>query len=196
MCAQHHLLGCSQLFLPAWTSSASEAFYWLLIFIQKSRAIWTQVYYVNHSVYLLVYPVTSTNLQKCDNMCFVSCHAQHHAKFEVLAAVVLKAQVLWDTMPCCAMSDSDISEDCITFIFERTWRHYNPSKCPNTLTQWHRSTFQKPESRMWSAHWFKPSCILWHSKSCIIIYIKYRDLPSRLSATQLYVSVHSRIIRF
>ena len=108
------------------------------------------ILYESLCIFTRVYPVKSTNLQKCDNMCFLSCHTQQHAKFEVLAVVVLKTQVLWDTVPCCSMSDSDISEDCIT-IFEGTWRHCNPSKCPDTLTQWHRSTIQKPESRIWSA---------------------------------------------
>lgn len=155
MCAQRHLLGCGQLFLHSASMNKQRFWHILLASDIHSRITGnmdTGILYESLCIFTHVYPVTSTNLHKCDNMCFVSCHTQHRAKFEVLAAVVLKTQVLWDTMPCCAMSDSDISEDCITFIFERTWRHYNPSKCPNTLTQWHRSTFQKPESRMWSAH--------------------------------------------
>jgi len=39
-----------------------------------------QALYMNHSLFSLVYPVTSTNLLKCDNVCFVSCRTNNIMK--------------------------------------------------------------------------------------------------------------------
>jgi hypothetical protein len=42
---------------------------------------------------------------------------------------MLKMQCFWDMMPCCWMSDPDVSKGCIAFIFKGSRRQYNPSNC-------------------------------------------------------------------
>jgi hypothetical protein len=42
---------------------------------------------------------------------------------------MLKMQFLWDTMPCCWMSDPDVPKGCIAFIFKGSRRQCNPSNC-------------------------------------------------------------------